>query len=121
MSDLTDDDKTMGMLAHLSALVTIGPLVMWLINKDNPSKTFVTNCAKEALNFVISWLIVMVPVSIVATFMAFIPAIGWIIAILLWLVMMGLGIAALVFIIMAAMKAKEGIEYRYPFALRLIP
>jgi len=121
MSDLSDDDKTMGMLAHLSALVTIGPLVLWLIHKDNPAKAFVTSCAKEALNFVISLWIVMMPVSIIATMMAFIPAIGWIVAILLWLVLMGVGIAGLVFIIMAAMKAKEGVEYRYPFALRLIP
>ncbi|MBS0212385.1 MAG: DUF4870 domain-containing protein [Proteobacteria bacterium] len=110
----------MGMLAHLSALVTIGPLIIWLMNKDQPDKSFVTNNAKEALNLVISLWIVMVPVWIVAYILVFVPVIGWIIDIVLWLLMMAVGIAGLVFIIMAAMKANEGVEYRYPFALRLI-
>jgi uncharacterized Tic20 family protein len=31
-----------------------------------------------------------------------------------------IGVAALVFIIMAAVKSNQGIAYRYPFALRLV-
>jgi uncharacterized Tic20 family protein len=31
-----------------------------------------------------------------------------------------IGIGALVLVIIAAMKAKDGIAYRYPFALRLV-
>jgi uncharacterized Tic20 family protein len=34
--------------------------------------------------------------------------------------MLIVGVAALVFVIIAAMKANEGVAYRYPFALRLI-
>ena len=34
--------------------------------------------------------------------------------------MLIIGVTALVFVIIAAMKANEGIAYRYPFALRLI-
>jgi hypothetical protein len=34
--------------------------------------------------------------------------------------MLIIGVTALVFIIIAAMKANEGVAYRYPFALRLI-
>ena len=34
--------------------------------------------------------------------------------------MLIIGVAALVFIIIAAIKANEGVAYRYPFSLRLI-
>jgi uncharacterized Tic20 family protein len=34
--------------------------------------------------------------------------------------MLIVGVAALVFVIIAAMKANEGVASRYPFALRLI-
>ena len=43
--------------------------------------------------------------------------IGLIIAIPLWVV---IGIAWLVLTIIGAIKANEGVPYRYPFALRLI-
>jgi len=33
---------------------------------------------------------------------------------------MGVGIAALVFVVIAAIKANEGVKYRYPATLRLI-
>jgi uncharacterized Tic20 family protein len=120
MSDVAQDDRTMGMLAHLSALVSIGPLIIWLINKDKPEKAFVNENAKEALNFVITMWIVMIGLTIVTTVLAFIPVLGWIAGIFLWLLMMAVGVGALVFIIIAAMKANEGISYRYPFALRLV-
>ena len=108
------------MLAHLTALISIGPLIIWLINKDKPEKAFVNENAKEALNFVITMWIIGIGSMIVGTVLAFIPVLGWIAGIVLWLALMAVGIAGLVFVIMAAMKANEGISYRYPFALRLI-
>ena len=58
MSEVSQDDKTMGMIAHLSGIVTgfIGPLVIWLINKDKSDKAWVIEEAKEALNFQITVL-----------------------------------------------------------------
>jgi uncharacterized Tic20 family protein len=120
MSEVSQDDKNMGMIAHLSGLVSIGPLIIWLMNKDNPDKSFVTNNAKEALNFVITLWLIMIPVAIVSSILAFIPVLGWIAGILIWLCMMVVGLGALVFLIMAAMKAKEGVEYVYPYSLRLV-
>jgi uncharacterized Tic20 family protein len=117
---VSQDDKTMGMLAHLSALVSIGPLIIWLMNKDKPDKEFVNTEAKEALNFVISIWIVMIGAMIVSTILAFIPVLGWIASILIWLAMMAVGLGGLVFIIIAAMKANEGVNYRYPVNLRLV-
>lgn len=117
---VSQEDKTMGLIAHLSALVTIGPLIVWLINKDKPEKGFVTRNALEALNFVITIWLLSISVFIVNFIMAFIPVIGWIIALILGLAMMVVGLGALVLIIMAAVKANGGEEYRYPVNLRLI-
>ncbi|HLS83998.1 MAG TPA: DUF4870 domain-containing protein [Arenimonas sp.] len=120
MSDVSQDNRTMGMLAHLSALITIGPLIFWLISKDSPEKSFVTNNAREALNFVITIWIAVIGMVVLGIILAFIPVIGWIIGILLWLVWLVVGLGALVLVIMAAVKANGGEEYRYPFAIRLI-
>ncbi len=110
MSDVPQDQKTMGMLSHLLGILTgfVGALVIWLINKDKPDAAFVNDQAKEALNFQITM------------------AIGWIAASALVFVGIGLFlypvllIANLILCIMGGMKANEGVEYRYPFALRLI-
>jgi uncharacterized Tic20 family protein len=117
---VSQDDKTMGMLAHLTALISFGPLIIWLMNKDKPDKEFVNTEAKEALNFVITIWIVMIGAMIVSTILAFIPVLGWIASILIWLAMMAVGLGGLVFIIIAAMKANEGVNYRYPVNIRLV-
>ena len=110
MSEVSQDDKTMGMIAHLSGIITgfIGPLVIWLINKDKSDKTWVIEEAKEALNFQITVLIAM-----------FVCGALTIILIGLFLIPI-VAIAALVLAIMAGLKANSGESYRYPFALRLI-
>lgn len=121
----TAEERQWAMFAHLSALLGgvltgwwggwgwfVGPLIIWLVKKD--SMPFVDDQAKEALNFNITLAIVYVILTILgfATL-----GIGFIIAMPL---MVLIGIAALVFIIIAAIKANGGVAYRYPFALRLI-
>ena len=56
MSDVTQEQKTMAMLAHFLGVVSgfIGALVIWLINKDKADSGFVVDQAKEALNFQIT-------------------------------------------------------------------
>ena len=46
----------MALLAHILGIFTyfIGPLVIWLVNKDNADKGFIVDQAKEALNFQIT-------------------------------------------------------------------
>jgi uncharacterized Tic20 family protein len=110
MNDVTQEQKTMAMLAHLLGIVTwfVGALVIWLINKDKPDAAFVNDQAKEALNFQITLTIVYV--------------VGMVLSIILIGVFINLAawIACLVFSIIGGMKANEGVAYRYPFALRLI-
>jgi len=108
------DDRQWGMFAHLSALSgvvipfgnIIGPLVVWQIKKD--TLPFAADQGKEALNFNITMLI--------AAFIGFLLTFVLIGLVLLPLI----GIAWLVFTILAGIKANEGVAYRYPFALRLI-
>ncbi|MET0329091.1 MAG: DUF4870 domain-containing protein [Luteimonas sp.] len=109
-ADATSDDRTFAMLTHLSCILFwfIVPLVMWLINKDKPERAFLTDQAKEALNFQITLTIGYVIGAVLTIIL-----IGGLINFALW-------ILCVVFSIIAALKAKEGVAYRYPFALRLI-
>src|SRR5262249_14131163 len=56
-SEVTSDDRTMGMLCHLlgALLSWLGPLIIWMIKKDQ--SRFVDDQGKEALNFQITLLI----------------------------------------------------------------
>jgi uncharacterized Tic20 family protein len=112
MSDVAQEDRTMGLIAHLSGIITgfIGPLVIWLINKDKADKGWITGQAKEALNFQITVILAMIAAIILT-----IVSLG-----LLFFLPMLVGIAALVLCILAGIKANEGVDYRYPFAIRLI-
>jgi uncharacterized Tic20 family protein len=106
--ETTPEERTWGMLCHLLGIVLgfVGPLIMWLIKKDE--SPFVDDQGKEALNFQITVLIAM----IVSSALMFI-IIGCVLVPLL-------AIANIVFIVIASMAANRGETYRYPFAIRII-
>ena len=110
MSEVSQDDRTMAMIGHLSGIVAgfIGPLIIWLINKDKTDKGWLNDQAKEALNFQITIAIAYFVCGILTLLL-----IGF-------LLMFAVFVANLVLCIMAGMKANEGVDYRYPFAIRLI-
>jgi uncharacterized Tic20 family protein len=101
----TSDEKTMATLSHVLTLVAgfIAPLIIYLIKKDE--STFVAHHAKESLNFQIT--VFIIGLALVITVIGIL---------LIWL----LAILALVFVIMATIKASEGKLYKYPFSIRLI-
>ncbi|HDS1580570.1 MULTISPECIES: DUF4870 domain-containing protein [Bacteria] len=109
-TDVPADQRTMALAAHLLGIFTgfIGALIIWLINKDDAGKAFVTDQAKEALNFQIT-----VTIAMVISIILMIVIIGGILAPIV-------GVINLVFCIIAAVKANNGEAYRYPFTLRLI-
>ncbi|MES2819161.1 MAG: DUF4870 domain-containing protein [Pseudomonadota bacterium] len=84
----------------------LGPLILWQVKKD--MDTYVDQQGKEALNFQIT-----VALAMLVCMLLMLVVIGFL---LIWVV----GIAALVLTIIAGIKANEGQDYRYPFALRLI-
>ncbi|HLO10852.1 MAG TPA: DUF4870 domain-containing protein, partial [Pseudoneobacillus sp.] len=84
----------------------LAPLIIWLIKKDQSS--FIDYHGKEYFNFLISYTVY------------------FIISGLLMIILVGfvttpiLGIMLLVYTIIAAIKAYEGNEYRFPLIFRLI-
>ncbi|MDQ1001950.1 putative Tic20 family protein [Neobacillus niacini] len=84
----------------------IGPLVIWLLKKDESS--YINYHGREYFNFFISYTVY----SVISGILIFL-IVG---IFLLWI----LGIMALVFTIIAAVKAYEGNEYRFPLIFRVI-
>mgnify|MGYP000138549666 CR=1 FL=1 len=111
---LTKDDKMFGMLCHLTALVgciiplgnILGPLVIWLIKKDQSA--FVNDQGKESLNFQISVAIYGIVSAIL------------IIVVIGILTSIAIGIFWLIMVIMASVKANDGVAYRYPLTIRFL-
>jgi len=108
------NENTMGILCHVLALAgfvvpfgsILGPLVMWLIKRaESP---YLDAAGKEAVNFNISWTIYLA----VAAFSMFL-----LIGFLLFPIV---AVAWLIFVIMASIKASDGVIYRYPLTIRLI-
>ena len=111
---ISKEERTWGMLCHLSVLIgfviptatIIAPLVVWLIKKDE--MPFVDDQGKESLNFQITMFI-----GFIISFILAFVFIGL-------FLMLALAIFDLIMVIVAAMKANEGVRYRYPYNLRFI-
>ena len=114
--DISKDAKMWAMFCHLAALAmfigipfawVIGPLIIWLIKKDDFA--FVEDQGKESLNFQISvsiYMLCCLPLICLAGIGALlIPVIA---------------VADLIFIIIGAINASNGQTYRYPLCIRLI-
>ncbi len=111
----SDNARQWAMFCHLSALLcslvlpalgcVVGPLVVWLTKKSDP---FVDDQGCEALNFNLSMLIWMA----IAALLCFV-LIGFVllpVLALLWLI----------FTIIAAVRARDGVVYRYPLTIRFV-
>lgn len=120
------EERQWALFAHLSALLgglltsgwlasigcVVGPLIIWQIKKD--TLPFAADQAKEALNFNITLAIVMLVLMAIGLGTL---GIGFIVT---GPLMVLVGLAALVFIIIAAVKSNNGEAYRYPLTLRLV-
>jgi hypothetical protein len=111
----SENERTWGMLAHLAAFAglvaplignVVVPLLIWHSWRDR--SPFVGEQALESLNFNIS------------------VSLGALVCGVLTLVFIGfllgtaLFVAWLALTLIAAIKASEGLSYRYPFSLRLV-
>ncbi len=110
------DDRQWASLAHLGGILSFLPsLIIWLVFKDRGRLT--TTEAKEALNFQITLVIGYVAISVLSTILAIVTfGIGGLLSGLTGL----LWVVGVIFSIVGFLKAKDGQNYRYPFALRLI-
>ena len=106
--EIPQDSKNLAMLCHLLGLLTnfLGPLILWLLKKDDDA--FVDEQGKEALNFQITLMlagIVAGALSCIGIGLILLPVVG---------------IADIVFSIMACVAASKGKHYRYPVSIRLV-
>ncbi len=111
-----DPARSWNVACHLAALTglfsgvgfVLGPLAVWLLKKaDYPS---VDRHGKESLNFQLSVLIYSCGLFLISMLTC-----GLTVPLILVLV-----VAQIVLVVMAALKASNGEEYRYPMTLRLI-
>lgn len=102
------DAANMAMLAHLLGLTFIGTFIVWLVKKDD--HPFIDQEGKEAANFQLTLLIAYVICTVIAVITC---GIGSILYLPVWVV-------AVIFCIMGAMKAKDGVAYRYPVNIRFL-
>jgi len=105
---LSKDATNIAMLCHLLGIFTgfVGPLIIWLVKKDDDS--FIDEQGKEALNFQITVLLVMIVSGLLC-----LGCIGFVLLPLVW-------ITNLVFCVIASIKASNGQAYRYPLAIRFV-
>ena len=102
-------DKIWTVLSHLSVFVGLPfllPLVVYLVMRNESG--YVSENAREALNFHLSLLIYSlccIPLALIG--------IGFLLLFVIW-------ISSLIFAVIAAVKASDGLCYRYPLTLRLI-
>ena len=114
-----DDSRNYALAAHLSALLSlfvgfpfIGPLVIWLIKKDDP---FVRAHAAEALNFNLSVMLYLVVLLIAGAILLI-----FVVGVFVWALILPLLACWLIFLCIAAVKAGQGEPYRYPMTIRFV-
>ena len=110
------------MLCHLSALAgfvgvplgnILGPLIVWQIKKNEIPSVEVHG--KAALNFQLTVLIAALVVG-AAALVGFLFCFG----LLLVPVLILIGLAGLIFPIIAGIKANNGEDYKYPYSIEFV-
>lgn len=101
----TGDERLWGVLSHLSIFIfaVFGPLIVWMVRKDD--SPFVSDHAKEALNFQLTVLIA----NMVLAFTCVLLPLVFVVSIAAW-----------VYAILAAVEANNGRIYRYPYTFRMV-
>ncbi|HVL00857.1 MAG TPA: DUF4870 domain-containing protein [Dongiaceae bacterium] len=112
--DLSPDERNWGMFCHLAGFAgllipfgsIVGPLVIWLVKRDQ--MPFVNYNGKEALNFQITYGVAfLISVALMSVLIGF-------------LLIAVVGIAWLVFTIIAISASSKGEYYRFPYIFRVI-
>lgn len=112
------DEKLWATLVHVGGIFFsfIPALVGYLVLKDRGP--FVRHHTRTALNFQISLIIYITGIFIVTGIIAVVTfGIG---LVLMYPLLIGIGIAAAVFMIIAAVKANQGFFYSYPLTIEFI-
>jgi len=107
-------ERQWALICHLSALSgyfipfghLIAPIVIWSMKKEE--MPMVDEHGKEVINFQISFTIWIIVAAIFVVLLIGIP------------MLIALGVLQVIFVIIGAIKADNGILYRYPLTIRFI-
>lgn len=111
---ISDAEKQYAMFIHISqfagviipGLGWILPLVLWLTRKDTSS--YIDANGKIVMNWIISCFLYAIGASILIFILIGIP------------LLIALGVCSLVFTIIGAIRANEGIIWAYPLSIKFI-
>ncbi|MEM6346126.1 MAG: DUF4870 domain-containing protein [Bacteroidota bacterium] len=111
---LSEDESTWGMLVHLSSLSgfflgfgwIVAPLIIYLVKKEE--MPYVEQEGKKALNFQLTMLILSIISGVLTVIL--VGIIG----------LFAVAVMQLIFPIIAGLKARDGVDYRYPFSFEFI-
>jgi uncharacterized Tic20 family protein len=112
------DERTKAMLLYLLQLVGLGivSIILWVMKRKE--SRFIDHHGKNLLNFNITMILIMVGLFAVSCPVGiFVHWIGWV---ALGILSLGLVLGAIILTVIAALKAKNGVWYTYPVALRLL-
>jgi uncharacterized Tic20 family protein len=108
-----DQERLWAMLAHLLSFVAaylflgfVAPLVVLLV--FGPRSAYVRAHAVESLNFNLTWLLYGIVAVILAFLLIGIP------------ILIALGVAYVVLVVIASVRANNGELYRYPLTIRFV-
>ena len=116
------DARLWATLCHLGAFLhvllpslgnIIGPLVIWLLKRDKDP--FIDENGKEALNFQICMSLYIWAATAIGLF-TFWLCIGFV----FFFAALALIVVDVIFAVIAAIRANEGVVYRYPLSFRII-
>ncbi len=110
----SQSERTWALFCHLSAFAgfiipfgsLIGPIVVWAVKRDQ--YPLVDDQGKESINFQISMLIYYLVAAALILILVGIP------------LLIALFFFKLIITVVAAIKAHEGVRYRYPLNIRFI-
>jgi hypothetical protein len=108
-SAATQDEKLLGIVMHILCLIgfpIIGPLVVWLIKKDQ--SRYLDQQGRELLNFQISYCIYGIVSAVLCTILIGIP------------LLFAVAVASVVLTIIGIVKAADGMIYRFPLTIRML-
>ena len=100
-------DNVAGGLCYL----TIIPAIIFLVIEPYNKNKFVRFHAFQNLFFAAAWVVAYIGMMVLSFALAFVPMVGWIIALLLWL---AIGLGGFISWILMIIKAFQGSKFKMP-------
>lgn len=98
-------------VAGALAYVTLIPAILFIVLDQFKQDKFVRFHAFQSLFFQIAWIVLVIGMMIVGAILAFIPVLGWILDLLLWL---AIGLGGFVLWIFLVFKAYSNEKFQLP-------